>query len=100
MKGDINETAATIKRRLWEGGLGRGAEMSTGARKVIARWEDIMLVYAGQMMADDVALGEYHVPPARPLSAPGRIQLLNPRVSLCAGLQVHDRHRQPPAAAG
>jgi hypothetical protein len=35
VKGAIEETAATIKRRLWEGGCGRGAEMSTGARKVI-----------------------------------------------------------------
>lgn len=24
-----------------------------------------MLIYAGQQMADDVALGDYHVPPVR-----------------------------------
>jgi hypothetical protein len=35
VKGAIEETAATIKRRLWEGGCGRGADMTTGARKVI-----------------------------------------------------------------
>ena len=37
VKGSISETAATIKRRLWEGGCGRGADMSTGKRKVISR---------------------------------------------------------------
>ena len=37
VKGSIDETAAAIKQRLWEGGCGRGADMSTGARKVINR---------------------------------------------------------------
>ena len=38
-----------------------GAEASTGVRS----WEEIVLIYAGQQMADDVALGDYHVPPVR-----------------------------------
>jgi hypothetical protein len=37
VKGSITETAATIKRRLWEGGCGRGGDMTTGKRKVISR---------------------------------------------------------------
>ena len=28
-------------------------------------WEQIVLIYAGQQMADDVPLREYHVPPVR-----------------------------------
>ena len=63
MRGEVSETAAAVKRRLWEGGCGRGSEMSTGKRKLIERWEDIVLIYAGQTMADDRALAEYHVPP-------------------------------------
>ena len=50
-QGDISETAAAIKKRLWDGGLGRGENMTTGKRKTIAEWEDIVLIYAGQARA-------------------------------------------------
>lgn len=61
--GSVDETAGAIKSRLWAGGLGRGLPMSTGARKKISDASQIVLIYAGQQMADGVALGEYHVPP-------------------------------------
>ena len=28
-----------------------------------ARWEDLRLIYAGQVMADDLTLADFHVPP-------------------------------------
>ena len=46
VKGSITETAAAIKRRLWEGGCGCGADMTTGKRKVISR-----RVHAGASVA-------------------------------------------------
>ena len=101
MKGGIDEKVAAIKQRLWEGGCGRGAEMSTGKRKVIERccapraiprhatlsrcsisqspappvlssavarsrsWQNLVLIFAGQQMADEYTLRDYHVPEAR-----------------------------------
>lgn len=59
----VDETAGAVKARLWAGGLGRGGAMSTGARSVVAKPEDLVLIYAGQQMDDAVALKEYHVPP-------------------------------------
>lgn len=38
VKGDVNETVSSIKKRLWDGGCGRGAMMATGARKKIERY--------------------------------------------------------------
>mmetsp|Transcript_40099 Transcript_40099/g.55717 ORF Transcript_40099/g.55717 Transcript_40099/m.55717 type:complete len:155 (+) Transcript_40099:111-575(+) len=63
VKGNIDECAKAIKQRLWEGGCGRGGDMTTGKRKLIPCAEDIILIYAGQKMADDLTLREYHVPP-------------------------------------
>ena len=37
VKGSVEETAGELKRRLWEGGCGRGGDMVTGRRKIIAR---------------------------------------------------------------
>ncbi|KAK3269398.1 hypothetical protein CYMTET_22154 [Cymbomonas tetramitiformis] len=59
-----DEKVKDVKKKLWEGGCGRGGEMTAGGpRKLIARWEDIVLIYAGQYMAEDLSLAEYHVPP-------------------------------------
>ena len=33
----MDETAGAIKKRMWEGGCGRGGPMTTGARKVIEK---------------------------------------------------------------
>ena len=63
IKGNIDECAIDLKKRLWDGGLGRGNDMTTGRRKRIAKWEDIVLIYAGQQFADDIPLREFHVPP-------------------------------------
>lgn len=37
VRGDITETAGNICKRLWEGGCGRGGDMSTGKRKLLSR---------------------------------------------------------------
>ena len=59
-----DDTVRDIRRRLWEGGLGRGDKMETGARDVIECWEDVMLSYKFKMMVDDDAnLFSYGVPP-------------------------------------
>ena len=59
-----DDTVRDIRRRLWEGGLGRGGVMQTGKRDIIERWEDVMLSYKFKMMVDDDAnLAEYGVPP-------------------------------------
>ena len=63
VKATIDMTAKEVKKLLWEGGCGRGGEMSTGKRKLIPAAEDIVLIYAGQTMADDLPLRDYHVPP-------------------------------------
>lgn len=39
-----------------------------GALSLSFSAEDIVLIYAGQLMADELALREYHVPPVRALS--------------------------------
>mmetsp|Transcript_13951 Transcript_13951/g.16839 ORF Transcript_13951/g.16839 Transcript_13951/m.16839 type:complete len:155 (+) Transcript_13951:90-554(+) len=63
VKASNDLTAAEVKKKLWDGGCGRGGEMTTGKRKIIDRAEDIVLIYAGQQMADDLPLSDYHVPP-------------------------------------
>jgi hypothetical protein len=37
--------------------------MTTGKRKLIPKWEDIVLIYAGQQMQDEMPMRDYHVPP-------------------------------------
>eukprot|EP00241_Pyramimonas_parkeae_P009616 CAMPEP_0114228922 /NCGR_PEP_ID=MMETSP0058-20121206/2618_1 /TAXON_ID=36894 /ORGANISM="Pyramimonas parkeae, CCMP726" /LENGTH=128 /DNA_ID=CAMNT_0001339935 /DNA_START=501 /DNA_END=884 /DNA_ORIENTATION=+ len=63
VSGTIDMKASQIKKALWDGGCGRGGEMSTGKRKLIPCAEDLVLIYAGQTMADDLPLRDYHVPP-------------------------------------
>ena len=64
VRASVFDTVRDTKRRLWEGGLGRGGDMNTGKRKVIERWEDVVLVFAGKrMVEDEKALSEYGVPP-------------------------------------
>ena len=64
VKAQVSDTVGETKRRLWEGGLGRGGDMTTGKRKVIERWQDVVLMFAGkQMEEDEKTLGEYGVPP-------------------------------------
>ena len=59
-----DDNVRDIRRRLWEGGLGRGGVMQTGKRDIIERWEDVMLSYKFKMMVDDDAnLAEYGVHP-------------------------------------
>lgn len=63
VKSTVEETVRDTKRRLWNGGLGRGGDMSTGARKKVERWEDLALFFAGEAMEDEKTLSEYGVPP-------------------------------------
>ncbi|KAK3262061.1 hypothetical protein CYMTET_29065 [Cymbomonas tetramitiformis] len=57
-------TALEVKKRLWEGGCGRGGHMTNGGpRKLISSPENIMLIYAGQKIADTSTLEQYNVPP-------------------------------------
>lgn len=63
VKASVSDTVGDTKRRLWNGGLGRAGDMTTGKRKVIERWEDVVLMYAGQQMEDGKTLSEYGVPP-------------------------------------
>jgi len=82
VKGNIQMTALDLKKILWNGGMGRGTyfEYHGGKRKIIASPEDIVLIFAGRQMADDVALEEYHVPPgSKCMLAIDRHILNNPR---------------------
>ena len=72
VKGSITENAAAIAKRLWDGGLGRAEPMSTGARKAIAKWEDVVLIYAGQRMQNTVALQVRCRAPQADPPGPGR----------------------------
>lgn len=61
---DVNSTVAELKRALCVGGLGLGAEMSTGARARLARGaEDLVLFFRMREMVDDEAsVASYGVP--------------------------------------
>jgi len=56
-------TVGALRRKLFDGGMGRGDEMSTGARRKVDDAEDIVMMYAGKRMLDlDAPLREYGVP--------------------------------------
>jgi hypothetical protein len=57
-------TAAKVKQALFAGGIAR-ANKPDGIRNTpgIKKWEDLELLYAGQRMANEKKLAEYHVPP-------------------------------------
>jgi hypothetical protein len=61
-----------VKQALFNGGIAR-ANKPDGVRNTpgIRQWEDLELIYAGQRMANDRALAEYHVPPVGGRSAEG-----------------------------
>lgn len=84
----------------------------------LQRWEDLELIYAGQRMADNRQLRDYHVPPvggvswAAAAAVPAAVATTRWAVSRCvatrqqallssgAGLQVSDRYRARQAGAG
>lgn len=55
-----------VKQALFVGGIAR-SNKPEGVRNTpgIHKWEDLELIYAGQRMADDKTLADYHVPPVR-----------------------------------
>jgi hypothetical protein len=56
-------TVGALRQKLFDGGMGRGDEMSTGARRKVDDAEDIVMMYAGKRMLDlDAPLREYGVP--------------------------------------
>jgi len=60
---DIARTARELRQKLWEGGMGRGDEMTTGARRKVERAEDIVIIYSGRRMLDlEKPVREYDVP--------------------------------------
>ena len=61
LRATVSETAREVKRRLREGGLGGGAEMTTGARPVVRG--AVELFFAGERLEDDKTLHEQGVPP-------------------------------------
>jgi hypothetical protein len=57
-------SVARVKQALWAGGIQR-SNKPEGRRSTpgLQKWEDLELIYAGQVMADSRQLQEYHVPP-------------------------------------
>mmetsp|Transcript_18670 Transcript_18670/g.55687 ORF Transcript_18670/g.55687 Transcript_18670/m.55687 type:complete len:157 (-) Transcript_18670:234-704(-) len=58
-------TVAEVKQALWAGGIARANKPpERGGVPGMRQWQDLALVYAGQVMTNDNApLASYHVPP-------------------------------------
>ena len=58
-RGSVRE----LRQKLYDGGMGKGDAMSTGARRKVEDAESIVMMYAGQRMLDvDKRVSEYGVP--------------------------------------
>lgn len=76
LRASVSETTREVKRRLREGGLGGGAEMTTGARPVVRG--PVELFFAGERLEDDKTLHEQGVPPGCKCLAAVDATLLEP----------------------
>lgn len=55
-----------VKMALYNGGIARSNKPEHASNTPgIQRWEDIEIIYAGQIMKNDETLASYHVPPVR-----------------------------------
>lgn len=51
VKGTIDQKASEIKKALWEGGCGRGGEMTTGKRKLIPAYVPVCPRYPSVLLS-------------------------------------------------
>ena len=63
IKASVKETCLSLKKRLFESGLGRGDEMTTGKRRTVDRYDAITLLYSCEIIPEESTLEEFGVPP-------------------------------------
>lgn len=63
VRADVDWTAAEVKQALWKGGIQRANPRRNGNTPGLQKWEDLALIYAGQVMQNERPLADYNVPP-------------------------------------